>query len=162
MAVSFVELMLPEGGRVVFDDSVHSTEGGTGIVQKAMIGFAFLTTDVNLKIVAGSIAVLAMFAVGYMYESPKRPKHETILERTGVAELVEPDLLESDLDELKKVVLDRIRVSRGLSVEDFSNLSWDQIAVLAGNEEIVHFIRKGRFKGGVEGLLLEVLEWERK
>jgi hypothetical protein len=162
LALTLVELMLPDGGKIVFDDSVHSSDGGIGVMQKGLLGIAFLTTDVNFKIVIGSIAVLAMFAVGYVYESPKRPRHETILERTGVAELVEPDLLESDLDELKKAVLDRIRVSHDMSVEDFSNLTWDQIGEISGNDEIIHFIKKGKFKGGVEGLLLEVLEWERK
>jgi hypothetical protein len=162
LAMELVELMLPEGGRIIFDDSVHSAEGGQGVMQRGVRGFAFLTTDVNLKIVIGSIAVLAMFAVGYIYDPPRRPRHETILDRTGVAELVEPDLLETDLDELKKVILDRIRISYGMSVEDFSDLSWDQLREKVGNDEIIRFLRKGKFRGGVEGLMLEVMEWDKR
>lgn len=162
LAMELVELMLPEGGRIIFDDSVHSAEGGQGVMQGGMRGIAFLTTDVNLKIVIGSIAVLAMFAVGYIYDSPRRPRHETILDRTGVAELVEPELLESDLDELKRVILDRIRISYGMSVEDFSDLSWDQLREKVGNDEVIRFLRKGKYKGGVEGLMLEVMEWEKR
>ncbi len=162
LALAMVELLLPDGGRIVFDDSVHAISGGLGAMQRSIIGIAFLTTDVNLKIIFGSIAVLAIFAVGYIYESPRRPKHETILERTGVAELVEPDLLETDLDELKTTVLDRIRVSYEMSVEDFSKLTWEEVGEKIGNDDILHFVREGKFKGGVEGLLLEVMEWEKK
>jgi hypothetical protein len=162
LAMAMVDHLLPLGGKVIFDDSVHSSVGRQGVMQKGMLGLAFLTTDVNLKIVVGSIAVLAMFAVAYIYDPPGKPRHETMLDRTGVAELVEPDLLESDLDELKKVVMERIRVHNGLSVRDFSSLSWEQLEEMVGNPEIIRFVRKGKFKGGVEGLLLEVMEWERK
>lgn len=161
-ALAMIDYLLPEGGKVIFDDSVHMTSGADGIYQRGLMGIARVTTDVNIKIVLGSLAVLAMLAVGYIYESPGKPRHEVILDRTGVAELIEPELLEDDLDELKKAVLERIRTQSGLSVEDMADLSWDELREAIGNEQMYRFVRTGKFKGGIEKLLLEVMEWERK
>ncbi len=161
-AISLVEYLLPEGGKVVFDDSVHSPSGSDGVVQGGLRGIAFLTSDVNLKIVVGSIAVLSMLAIGYLYESPRKPHHDTILSRTGVAELIEPELLQTDLDELKKAVLERVRLSNGMAIEDMGKLSWDELKLLLDNKELYKFIRKGKYHGGTEKLLLEVMEWQGK
>jgi hypothetical protein len=161
-ALALVSSLIPVGGKVIFDDSVHSSEGGEKAIQRGLRALVFITTDVNLKIIVGSISVLSLLAVGYLYESPRKPRHDPILERTGVAELIEPDLLESDLDELKRSVLDKIRVINQLSVEDFSKLDWDEIAELVGDDELVRFIRTGKYRGGTEKLLIEVIEWQRK
>ena len=161
-AVSLVEHLLPRGGKVIFDDSVHRSPDASGIVQRSLRGLAFATTDVNLKIVSGAMAVLALLSAAYLYEPPGKPGHDCILNRTGVAELVEPELLEGDLAELRKAVLDRIRVSYGMSVDDFSALSWNELEELVGSPGIYRFLRKGKYRGGVEELLLEVMAWERK
>jgi hypothetical protein len=161
-SVSMMEFLLPDGGKIIFDDSVHNSPGGERALQRGIQGLVFLTSDVNLKIIVGSVSVLSLLAVGYLYESPSRPKHDPILKRTGVAELIEPDLLESDLDELKKVVLEKVRVSNSISVEDFSQLSWEQLGELLGDQELLRFIRKGKYRAGTEKLLIEVIEWQKK
>ncbi|MGA1866059.1 MAG: DUF4350 domain-containing protein, partial [Thermoplasmatota archaeon] len=87
---ALVSFLLPEGGRVVFDDSVHSTGGRLGWLQRGSSLPLLLLTDVNLKIVVGTMITITLFAFAYIQEPPEVNRHVSVLDRTGVAEIVDP------------------------------------------------------------------------
>ncbi len=162
--LALIDHLLPEGGKVIFDEGVHQTPGGTGIIQRATRIPVFLVTDINLKIVVGTMVAISLFALAYIHDPPGVHRHESILDRTGVAEIVDPGISEDDITELRKVFLDRVRVTSGMSMEAFSNLPWDQLEKMIENDILFKFVRDGKLPGEMDmnNMLVEVRTWERK
>ncbi|MFW3145982.1 MAG: DUF4350 domain-containing protein [Thermoplasmatota archaeon] len=161
---SLVSYLLPRGGKVIFDESIHDTKGAHLPYQRGMRLPALLTTDINMKIVVGTLAGLTLFGVAYVHEPPRPKKHFSLLDRTGVAEIVDPSLEKSDLPEMRKVLLDRVRVAHGMSRDAFSKMDWDRLKELIGNEKLFQFARTGKMPKDADliSLLLEVNAWERR
>ncbi len=162
--MSLVGYLLPDGGKVIFDESVHNTEGGASIFQNSAQAPAILLTDINLKIVVGTTIAISLFALAYVHESPGAYKHISFLDRTGVAEIVDPDIGMQDIPEIRSVFLDRVRVKTGMSREAFSDLEWDEVRRIMNNELLYDFARHSKVPTGMDltSLLLEVNGWEMK
>jgi hypothetical protein len=162
--LALVNLLLPDGGKVIFDEGVHSTPGTKGIIQRASRASVFLVTDINLKIVTGTMVAITFFALAYIHDPPGRQRHVTILDRTGVAEIVDPGVGKGDQVELRKILLDRVRVHHGMSTEFFSNLEWEEVEKLIGKDPLYRFARYDELPKGMDlnNILVEVSTWERK
>lgn len=162
--IALVNLLLPDGGKVIFDESVHSTPGPKGVVQRAARAPVYLVTDINLKIVVGTMVAISLFALAYIHDPPGKHQHVTILDRTGVAEIVDPGINKGDQVELRKIVMDRVRVHNGMSTEAFSTLSWEKIEKMIGNDILYKFARYDELPKGMDlnNILVEVSTWERK
>lgn len=157
--VSFLaSYLLPNGGTVIIDDSTHRSSGVKSLIQGAMRGPVLLTTDLNYKIVVGTLSTVVLIAAVYLYDPPSKNKHTTYLNRSGLAQLIDTQLDSVSLVLLRKVVLDRIRIDRSMSIEAFSRLSWDELREMTGDDEIFDFIR-GKKPSDPEGLLRRVVEW---
>ncbi len=161
-AKALIEFLLPDGGMMVIDDSVHDPPLPSSPVRKAVYGVAMFTTDINMKIVVGTLVTVALLSIAYLYNPLERPEHVCLLDRSGVAELAEPELAPEDLNEARKVFLDRVRLFHGLSVEAFSRASWEELDELIGDKELSAFARSGRYEGTMEGIVEEVGRWQRK
>jgi hypothetical protein len=161
-ARALIEFLLPEGGRIVIDDSVHEPPLTSSPLRKAVYGVALFTTDINMKIVVGTLVTLALLSIAYLYNPLERPEHVCLLDRSGVAELAEPELSPDDVREGRKVLLDRVRLSNGLSIEAFSKLSWDDLDRMIGDRALSAFARNGRHKGTLGDIMVEVGRWQRK
>ena len=156
-----VEFLLPRGGRVIIDDSVHVAQGLLEPVQAGSVGLAHIFTDINMKIIVGSLAVIIVIAMAYLFEPPERFKHVVYLDRTGVAELIDLGLAPEDMTEIKKVLLDKVRTSHGMSVSQFQELNWDQLKDLIDDERLYRFVRNDRKlnQEALERIMLEVNAW---
>ncbi|MBN1540282.1 MAG: hypothetical protein JW939_09075 [Candidatus Thermoplasmatota archaeon] len=161
---ALVSFLLPDGGRVVFDESVHSTAGLIGLLQRGSSLPLILLTDVNLKIVVGTMVTITLFALAYIQEPPEVQKHVSVLDRTGVAEIVDPGLSASDMTEIRKVFLDRVRLSYGMSSEAFSGLSWNELEEMIDSDELFELVRNGNLKKKMDlnNLIVEVSTWVRQ
>ncbi|MEA3559211.1 MAG: hypothetical protein U9R75_08170, partial [Candidatus Thermoplasmatota archaeon] len=162
---ALLEYLLPDGGKVIFDESTHDADGNMLFLQRGLRLPVMLSTDINMKIVLGTIAAITLFAVAYIHDPPGMKKHVSILDRTGVAEIVDPSIDLDDVPEVRKVLLDRVRLAHGMSMEAFSLLSWEQIKEMLGNDILFEFARTGDLgKEGMDltALLVEVNGWEKK
>ena len=159
---ALVLYLLPDGGKIVFDESVHSTPGVVGAFGRTSWVISLATTDVNFKIIIGTMAAVALMASAYLYTQPERPRHFTVLERTGVAEIAEPDLTDADIPEIRKAFLDKVRVSYGMSVEQFSGLDWEGIKGMIRDRDLFHFAMSGKVVGSLDSLIVEVSQWRRE
>lgn len=161
---ALVEHLLPEGGKVIFDEGATDSEGVNMFLQKVIRLPVLLSTDINMKIVLGTLAAISLFAVAYMHEPPMKRKHISILDRTGVAEIVDPSIYKEDIPEVRKVLLERVRISHGMSREAFASLSWDDIGKKLKNDILFDFARTGELRKDMDltTLLVEVNGWERK
>ncbi|MBN1390800.1 MAG: hypothetical protein JXA22_09200 [Candidatus Thermoplasmatota archaeon] len=161
--LSLVRFLLPDGGKVVFDESVHSTTGIPGLVQRGSSIPLLLITDVNLKIVVGTFITITLFAFAYLQEPPAVHRHVSVLDRTGVAEIVDPGLYDGDITEMRKVFLDRVRVAYGMSSEAFSGLTWDELGSMIDNDTLYDFARSGSLKKGIDlnNIIVGVSTWAR-
>jgi CBS-domain-containing membrane protein len=154
--------MLPEGGKIVIDDSVHDPPVIASPLVKALRGATLFTTDINIKIVVGTLVTVALLTIAYLYQPLERPEHECLLDRSGVAELADPELTADDLLEARRVLLDKVRLSYGMSLEAFSALSWKDIETMIGDRNLYAFVRSGDHAGAVEGTIMEVTRWRRR
>ena len=160
--LSLVEYLLPDGGKVIVDESIHFIDGTEGLVQSSTKGVVLLTTDVNLKIVSASLITIIVLSSLYIFDPPKRHRHVDFLDRTGLAELMDSGIGQEDIPELKSIFLDRVRQANGLSTEQFSQLSWHELEEMIDNRLLFEFIRYKRSlsKDRLEKVLLEVLSWK--
>jgi hypothetical protein len=161
---ALIEYLLPDGGKIVIDESVHETSGAGSWVQRSFTGAVFIVTDVNLKIVLGTIAAISVFALAYVHEPPGKHRHIHMLDRTGVAEVVDPDISNLDIPEMRKVLLDKVRVANGMSKEAFSALGWESIQSMLSHDTLYQFARYEKIPKGSDltAILLEVNNWEKR
>ncbi len=158
---SLISYLLPDGGTIVIDDGVHQMDGAASVFQRGVRGFVFLLSDVNMKIIVGSMTVIIISAFAYLFDPPERLGHICLLDRTGLAELAELNLTREDADPIKKTFLDRVRVKNSLSVEDFSKLEWSGIRKMIGDDRLYRFVRSDRnyTVEQLERILVEVTRW---
>ncbi len=158
---SLISYLLPDGGTIVIDDGVHQMDGAASVFQRGVFGFVFLLSDVNMKIIIGSMTVIIISAFAYLFDPPERLEHICLLDRTGLAELAELNLTKQDVTEIKKIILDRVRVRNSLSVDDFSKLGWDDIRKMIDDDRLYRFVRSGKnyTVEQLERILVEVTGW---
>ncbi len=159
---SLISYLLPDGGTIVIDDGVHQMDGAASVFQRGVRGFVFLLSDVNMKIMVGSMTVIIISAFAYLFDPPERLRHVCLLDRTGLAELAELNLIREDVAEIKKTFLDRVRVKNSLSVEDFSKLEWGVIRKMIDDDRLYRFVRSDRnyTVEQLERILVEVTRWK--
>ncbi len=158
---SLISYLLPDGGTIVIDDGVHQMDGAGSVFQRGVFGFVFLLSDVNMKIIVGSMTVIIISAFAYLFDPPERLRHICLLDRTGLAELAELNLTEQDVTEIKKIILDRVRVKNSLSIEDFSKLGWNDVRKMINDDRLYRFVRskKNYTVEQLERILVEVTRW---
>ncbi|MFO8099685.1 MAG: DUF4350 domain-containing protein [Salinibacter sp.] len=161
---ALIDHLLPEGGEVIFDEGVRDVEGGNFLLQRSLRLPVILSSDINMKIVLGTIAAISLFALIYMHDPPAVRKHSSILDRTGVAEIVDPSIYDSDMPEIRKVLLDKVRISLGMSRDEFSSLSWEEIEKTVEDDMLYNLARRGKLPENMDltTVLVEVNDWERR
>ncbi|MDG6225457.1 MAG: hypothetical protein QCI82_08085 [Candidatus Thermoplasmatota archaeon] len=150
--------LLPGGGMVLIDDSTHRTSGINSILQGALRGPVILTTDLNFKIVVGTLSTVILVAAVYLYDPPSKNRHTTYLNRSGLAQLIDIHLDAKSMTLLRKVILDRVRLDSSIAVEAFSSLSWDRLREMIGDDEIFEFVR-GRDPDDPNEFIRRVARW---
>jgi len=158
--IRILDLLLPEGGRVYIDDSTHRNSGARSVVQSLMRGAVYLTTDVNAKIVVGTLSTVLLVAIVYLHPPLLKLKHITYLDRSGLAQLIDRELGEQDVPQMRKLVLDTVRIRNSLTVESFSRLSWEDIGNMVGDRTIMEFVRTGKAED-LEETLGRIERWRR-
>jgi hypothetical protein len=158
-AVFLISYLLPEGGKVVIDDSTHKTEGLTGLAQGLLRGPVILTTDINFKIVVGTLSTVLLVAIVYLYVPPPKFRHVNYLNRSGLAQLIDNHVGLEHAVLMRKVVLDRVRIRNSMSVESFSQLSWERLREMIGDDDVYNFIR-GDDSVEIKEMLRRIEEWK--
>jgi hypothetical protein len=120
-----------------------------------------LTTDINFKIVLGTLSTVLLGAIVYLYVPPPKFKHVTYLNRSGLAQLIDVSVREEHTVLMRKVVLDRVRIRNSMSVEAFSALPWERIRELIGDEVIFEFVR-GRGTEDPASMMRRIEEWRKR
>ena len=158
---SLISYLLPDGGKIVIDDSVHQMDGAVSPIQRGIWGMVFMLSDVNMKIIIGSMTIIMISAMAYLFDPPERLGHTCLLDRTGLAELAELNLTREDVSEIKKTFLDRVRVKSSISVEDFSKLDWFEVRRMINDDRLYRFVRsdRGYSVEQLERILVEVSRW---
>jgi hypothetical protein len=156
-----VSHLLPKGGRIVIDDSTHRNSGLSALAQGLLRGPVLLTTDINFKIVVGTLSAVLLIAIVYLYVPPPKFLHVTYLNRSGLAQLIDTRVHQEHMVLMRKVVLDRVRIQNSMSVEAFSQLPWGRIRELIGDDGIFEFAKgEGTIEPGE--MMRRIVEWRKR
>jgi len=148
---------------ILFDESRHFSDSpmdnARGMAYRALI---MSTTDFNWKILTGVIVVLSfMIAVVYV-DNPTQMHHTFNLNFTKLENLRDPYVTAEDAERIRVMFLERVRLSHGLSLDEFRGLDTGELADLIRDDELIEFaLDWEREWGGVdlERVLIKIQRW---
>ncbi len=132
---------------IIFDESLHIQEN---VVSNARISFfqglVNFSTDRQLAILIGILMLLFLGVLIIIIENPPELKHRFNIDYYNLNQLVDSEISAKDCDRIRYIFLERLRIANGITLEDFKELSYDELEDLIRDPELVDF----------------ALDWERK
>jgi hypothetical protein len=133
--------------QIIFDESLHVQDDVFSNARQSLYeGLVVFTTDTQLKILIGILALLFLGVIIIVIEDPPTLRHRFNIDFYNLNELKTSSITAKDCDRVRYIYLERLRSSQGLSVEDFKELSYDELYDMIRDEELVTF----------------ALDWDRK
>ncbi len=149
---------------IIFDESLH--------IQKDMIsnarqtffqGLVIFTSDTQLAILVGILMLLFLGVTIIVIENPPDLKHKFNIDYYILNNLIETDITANDCDRIRYIFLEKLRISNGLTIEDFKELSYNELEDLIKDPDLVEFALdwERKFYGQeLENILLKVRDFE--
>lgn len=139
-AKSLVAYLLPEGGKVIFDESRHIRGNLIDNAQQSCFeSLVRLTTDQNLRIVAGTITLLILGIIIVGLQNPSLLYHRQYLGYYKLRNLYTYNVTYHDCNRIRRMLLERVRLTHGYSPDDFRALSSSELATLIKDPELAEF-----------------------
>jgi hypothetical protein len=149
---------------IIFDESIHIQES---ILSNARVtlfqGMVNFTTDTQLAILIGILMLLFLGVIIIIVENPPELKHRFNLDYYNLKDLVDTEITAKDCDRVRYIFLERLRISHGLTIEEFKELSYDELEDLIRDEELVDFSldwNKKYYGQELENILLKIRDMD--
>jgi len=140
--ISLVYHLLPEGGMMVFDESRHTQENAFMVpVYGSLQTISILTTDTWY---AFTISISAFFILGFVMIMTKDKEnwvHKYDITRYHRRTGSLPVTLDQQVERVRVAVLAKTRMDRGLSPEEFEQLSDSVVNSMIKDKELLRFVR---------------------
>lgn len=148
--IALVQHLVDAGGNVIFDESRHIRDNPIDNSRMAVYeALVILTTDDQLRWLTAIVTILVLGLLVITYDDPYELKHIYNIGKFKIRELKEPWLGPSDTDRMRYIFLERVRIHLGLSLEDFRDLTKDDLEELIGDETLSDFaLTLGRLYSG--------------
>ncbi|WP_455392712.1 DUF4350 domain-containing protein [[Eubacterium] cellulosolvens] len=145
---------------IIFDESLHVQDDVFSNARQTLYeGLVVFTSDTQLKILIGILALLFLGVIIIVIEDPPSLKHRFNIDFYNLHELKSPNISAKDCVRIRYVYLERLRITHGLSVEDFKELSYDELYDLIRDDDLVEFALdwdKKYYGEDLEKLLLKI------
>jgi SAM-dependent methyltransferase len=132
---------------IIFDESLHMQDN---IITNARHSFyqsmVVFTTNSQLEILVGILALLFLGVLLIIIEDPPGLRHRFNINFYNLNELRSTTISTKDCDRIRYIYLERLRITNGLSIEDFKELSYDELYDIIRDDDLVEF----------------ALEWDKK
>jgi hypothetical protein len=133
-------LKIANTSTIIFDESLHIQDSpyanARQTLYRSMVKF---TTDTQLAILIGILALLFLGVLIIVIEDPPTLKHKFNISFYNLNELKSTSISANDCDRVRYIYLERLRITHGLSVEDFKELSYDDLFEMIKDDELVQF-----------------------
>jgi hypothetical protein len=132
---------------IIFDESLHVQDDVFSNARQTLYqGLVVFTTDTQLKILIGILALLFLGVIIIIIEDPPSLRHRFNIDFFNLNELKTSNVAAKDCDRIRYIYLERLRITQGLSVEEFKELSYDELYDMIRDDDLVEF----------------ALDWDRK
>lgn len=139
-ALDLVKMLLPSGGEVIFDESVHIPPGyfSNGI-RGVLAPIYLLKTNVYYNIILIIVVVIVVEFSVFLVRDPVRLfRPRRMKNQASNVRYLKKNLARRD--EIRKIFLEKIRVELGMNRKNFAQLSNDELVRLVNNREISYFL----------------------
>ena len=161
--MALVQHMIETGGEVIFDESRHIRENPVDNSRQSVYeALVILTTDDQLRWLTAIITVLVLGLLIIAYDNPFELKHIYNVGKFKGWELKEPWLSNRDTDRLRFIFLERLRIHLGLSMEEFRDLTRQELNELIGEPELSAFaldMNKYYSSGDLGRIFMKIKQW---
>jgi len=140
-AKSLVDFLLPNGGEIIMDEGRHEDQNVlTNIQQESFHIIVVATTNNNFKLLTGVIVFLGMVVLLVALSDPPNLEHKQRLFKPNLDELVTNYLGYRDQERVRRVFLEKVRLTRGYSVEEFKALSLSELEDIFEDDDLMDFV----------------------
>lgn len=162
-AMTLLEILLPDGGMVIFDESTHAPQGFGYAFYKSVSGlFVYVFTDFWIGIGVIVIVVVNLIVASRVVRDPDLWQHRIALHEPFLGNL---NFLmhrfrhnrEGLRERLREDILERVRIRNAIPVEAFRSLSSQRLRTLIRDRSVYVFVTSGR--GDVDDIVRRVERW---
>jgi len=140
-AMSIMDYLLPNGGEIIIDEGRHEDQNVlTNIQQEAFHIIVVSTTNNNFKLLTGVIVFLGMVIILVALSDPPELVHRQRIFKPNLDELMVNRLTARDSERVRKILVEKIRLTRGYSIEEFKALSLSDLEDIIDDDELMDFI----------------------
>jgi hypothetical protein len=141
-AFSMIRNTLPEGGTVIFDESLHNNENSATIVKNSYYFiFGYLFGNLGGVVL---IEILLFSVLMYLFYKRKSKfrfhRHKDALDTKLLYMMLKPEMDDDDYHWVRWIMLDKVRITYDIPYEIFYSLSPRKQAELIGDMEIAEFL----------------------
>lgn len=167
--IFLVRESLPEGGCVVFDESVHRTEAWPLEAARGYYwSLSLLTHSCLLGGLIVSVCLIVLIAIAVKGTMKKRyAKHGDMLGKRMLHTYLRFELGNEDYHWMITVLLEKVRCSYDITYRDFQSLSHSEIDAMIDDPYIVESMQSAVSSKGMSGEELRafaerIISWERQ
>lgn len=157
--LDLIDFLLPDGGKVIFDESRHTQRDLAGNLYKTIFElFVFSSRNIFVKIFFFAGMILVLGVVTIVVKEAKKLEHEFDptyrKEVTLTIDKVKPD-------KVKKIFLNKLRMWYAMSDEKFKALDEHSLNKMIGDQQLIDFVKNpGAFKRDkLETIVDKISRW---
>ncbi len=148
--------------QIIFDESLHIQDSIISNARQTLYqSFVVFTTDTQLAILIGILTLLFLGILIIIIEDPPHLRHKFNINFYNLNELLTSNVTSKDCDRIRYIYLERLRITHGLSIQDFKELSYDELYDMIKDEDLVEFALdwdKKYYGDDLENILLKIRE----
>jgi hypothetical protein len=148
---------------IIFDESLHIQDSVISNARQTLFqGLVILTTDTQLAILVGILMLLFLGVLIIIIENPPELRHRFNIDYYNLNQLLVTGITGKDCDRIRYIFLEHVRLSHGLSIEEFKDLSYDELEDMIKDPELVEFALdwdKKYYGQNLERILLKIRDF---
>ena len=162
-AKALMDYLLPSGGEIIMDEGRHDDQNVlTNIQQESFHIIVIATTNNNFKLLTGVVVFLAIVILLVALSDPPDLEHKQRLFKPNLDELSSNFISFRDQTRIRQVLIEKVRLTRGYSVEEFKALPLSDLEDILEDDVLMDFLILKSRKYSSEELraILELIkEW---
>jgi hypothetical protein len=149
---------------IIFDESLHIQDSVLSNTRASFFqGIVYLTTDTQLAILVGILMLLLLGVLIIIIENPPELKHKYNIDYYNLNQLLTTDITSDDCDRIRYIFLERLRIVHGLTIEEFKDLSYEELEKMISDTDLVDFAldwKKKYYGQELENILLRIRDMD--
>jgi hypothetical protein len=135
------DYLLPAGGEIILDEGRHDDQNVlTNIQQESFHIIVIATTNNNFKLLTGVVVFLAMVIILVALSDPPELEHKQRLFKPNLDELTTNFVGPRDQERIRRILVEKIRLTRGYSVDEFKAMSLSDLEDILDDDVLMDFL----------------------